>query len=236
MIFQSADWTRIIIVFISQAFGIVLFLVLAFKILKRKRDRSTIALSAFYILMAIGLMFNILFIILTPLGNENILFIIYILASYLILFPFIFIIIFINIILKLEEIFTIKKIIGIIVIYGVLCSLLYFLPGGITFTSNWAPIYSISLFILICIFFTCFITIPTVYYSIRLYRVFKARNLKERLRLYLFGITLMIIIFYGGIYFITTSNELFKMLWSVFSFITEIVAGLLVYYGLGRNL
>ncbi len=236
MIFQSVDWTRIIIVFISQAFIIVLFFILAFKILKRKRNRSTITLSAFYILMAIGLMFNILFIIITPLGNKNILFIIYILASYLILFSFIFIVMFINIILKLEEIFTIKKIIGIIVIYGVLCSLLYFLPGGISFTLNWIPIYSLPLFIIISIFFTCFITVPTVHYSIRLYRVFKARNLKERLRLYLFGITLMMIVFYGGIYFITTSNELFKVLWSVFAFVTEIVAGLLVYYGLGRNL
>jgi hypothetical protein len=114
--------------------------------------------------------------------------------------------------------------------------ILYLMPEGITFDSNWVPTYNLLFFVLIYLFFTIYITVPTTYYSARLYKLFKARNLKYRYRLYLIGIYLMLANVYGGIYFIATYNQLFKTIYSVIAFFMEIAAGLLVYYGLGKDL
>jgi len=236
LIFQGDYWSRIMVAFISQAFIIILFFFLVFKILKRNRKRSSITLAAFYFLLSVGLFMNIIFILLISSDNNIVISLSYNLASYFIIFPFIFILIFINVILKMEENFTLKKIMIIIVIYGVLCSTLYIIPGGITFTSNWIPIYSIHLFVYVNIIFTGYITIPILFYSIRLYSLFKARNLKEKLRIFLIGIYLMLGTVYGAIYFNTTSDPIFRTVWGICAVIMEITAGLLVYYGIGKDL
>lgn len=236
MIFQGEYWSRIMVAFISQTFIIILFSFLVFKMLKRNRKRSTITLAAFYLLLSVGLFMNIIFILLISSDNNVVISISYSIASYFIIFPFIFILIFINVILKMEENFTLKKITIISVIYGVLCSTFYIFPGGITFTSNWIPVYSIPLFIYVNIIFTGYITIPILFYSIRLYRLFKARNLKEKLRILLIGIYLMLGTVYGAIYFNTTSDPIFRTVWGVCAVSMEITAGLLVYYGIGKDL
>ncbi len=236
MIFQGEYWSRIIVAFISQTFIIILFFFLVFKILKRNRKRSSITLAAFYLLLSVGLFMNIVFILLIPSDNNVVISISYSIATYFIVFPFIFILIFINVILKMEENFTLKKITIISVIYGVLCSTLYIFPEGITFTSNWIPVYSILLFIYVNIIFTGYITIPILFYSIRLYILFKARNLKEKLRIFLIGIYLMLGTVYGAIYFNTTSDPIFRTVWGICAFSMEITAGLLVYYGIGKDL
>lgn len=236
MLFQGDYWSRIIVAFVSQTFIIILFSFLVFKMLKRNRKRSSITLAAFYLLLSVGLFMNIIFILLISSNNSVVISISYSLASFFIVFPFIFILIFINVILKMEENFTLKKIAIIIVIYGVLCSSLYIFPGGITFTSNWIPVYSIPFFIYVNIIFTGYITIPILFYSIRLYNLFKARNLKEKLRILLIGIYLMLGAVYGGIYFNTTSDPIFRTVWGICAFSMEITAGLLVYYGIGKDL
>ena len=236
LLFQGEYWSRIIVAFISQTFIIILFSFLVFKILKRNRKRSSITLAAFYLIMSVGLFMNIIFILLISSHNNILIYISYSLASYFIVFPFIFILIFINIILRMEENFTLKKIAIICITYGVLCSTLYLFPGGITFTSNWVPVYSIPFFIYVNIFLTGFITIPILFYSIRLYNLFKARNLKDKLRMYLIGIYLMLGTVYGGIFFNTTSDPIFRTVWGVCAFSMEITAGLLVYYGIGKDL
>lgn len=136
----------------------------------------------------------------------------------------------------MEENFNLKKITIIVTLYGILCWSLYLVPGGITFTSNWTPVYSIPFFIYLFVIFTSYLTIPTIFYSIRLYTLFKARNLKDKLRLFLSGVFLMLATVYGAIYFNTTSEPIFKTLWSIFAFFMEIAAGLLVYYGIGKDL
>lgn len=234
MIFQGSE--RLIVVFFSQTFIIILFALLGFIIIKRNRKRSTITLFAFYSLLGVGLFMNIIFILTIPSNDHIIISIVYNITSYFIIFPFIFILIFINVILKMEESFTLRKITIIIAIYGILCWTLYLLPGGITFTSNWTPVYSIPFFIYLFVIFTSYLTIPTIIYSIRLYTLFKARNLKNKLRLFLSGVFIMLAVVYGAIYFNTTSEVIFKTLWSIFAFFMEIAAGVLVYYGVGKDL
>jgi len=234
LIFQGSE--RLIVVFFSQTFIIILFALLGFIIIKRNRKRSTITLFAFYSLLGVGLFMNIIFILTIPSNDHIIISIVYNITSYFIIFPFIFILIFINVILKMEESFTLRKITIIIAIYGILCWTLYLLPGGITFTSNWTPVYSIPFFIYLFVIFTSYLTIPTIIYSIRLYTLFKARNLKNKLRLFLSGVFIMLAVVYGAIYFNTTSEVIFKTLWSIFAFFMEIAAGVLVYYGVGKDL
>lgn len=213
-----------------------MFTILGFKILKRNRKRSSISLFAFYSLISVGLVMNIIFILTILTNDPLIISIAYNVASYFIIFPFVFILIFINVILKMEENFTLRKIIIIIIIYGILCWTLYLIPGGITFIPNWVPVYSLPFFIYLLIVFTGYLTIPTIFYSLRLYTLFKARNLKSKLRLFLVGVYLMLAVVYGAIYFNTTSDPIFKTVWSIFAFFMEIIAGLLVYYGIGKDL
>jgi len=236
VIFQGEDWPRLLIIFFSQSFMAIVFVVLAFKIIKRKRDRSTITLSLFYFILSIGLILNIVFVLLTPTNNELLLRTLYVLSAFFIAFSFAFNLIFINVILKLKDEFTIKKMAVIIGACGIIILLLYLIPEGVTFDSNWVPTYNILFLVLIYVFFSIYITVPTIYYSSRLYKLFKARNLKYRFRLYLIGICLMLATVYGGMYFIATYNLLFKTIYSVFAFFMEIIAGLLVYYGLGKDL
>ena len=152
MIFQGTE--RLIVVFFSQSFIIVIFTILGFKILKRNRKRSSISLFAFYSLISVGLIMNIIFILTILTNDPLIISIAYNIASYFIVFPFIFILIFINVILKMEEKFTLKKIFIIITVYGILCWSLYFIPGGITLLPViWIPVYSIPFTIYLLIIF-----------------------------------------------------------------------------------
>jgi len=236
VIFQGLDWQRLIIVLFSQGFAAIVFVVLALKIIKRKRDRSSVSLFFFYFILSIGLIFNILFVLLTPTNNVLLLRTLYVLSSFFIAFPFVFNLVFINVILKLKEEFTIKKMAVIIGACGIIVLLLYLIPEGVTFDSNWVPTYSLPFVVLVYVFFTLYITVPTSYYSARLYKLFKARNLKYRFRLYLIGIIILLATVYGGTFFIATYNQLFRLIYSVFAFFLEIAAGLLVYYGLGKDL
>jgi len=234
LIFQGAEFSRIIVVFVSQSVMSVLFLIIGFKIIKRNRTRAHLSLFLFYVMLVFGFIFNIVFVLLAPTNNEPLITLFYILSSFFIAFPFVFNLLFVIILLKLE--FSKLKIGIIIVLYGAVCLSLYFIPDGISFSSTWVPTYSFAFFIVLYIYFTVFMTIPTIFYSIRLYRNFEAENLKKRLRLYLIGFIILIGAIYGGIYFIATNNQLFKSIYGFFALVAQITAALLIYYGLGRNL
>jgi hypothetical protein len=227
---------RFLIVFIIQGGIIFTILYLAIQILLRVRDRTKTSLALFYILLVVGLVFNILFVLISSTGEAYLIKIVYILASYFIVFPFIFIIIFINTLLKMTDKFTLKSIVIIVVIYGVLCGLLYLIPQGITFTPDWNPIYSPVFGSIASIFFTGTITIPTIVYSYRLYKIFKAPNLRRRLRLLLIGIFLIIFSIYGAIFFNTALQTSIKSAYALIAIIIEFIAALLIYLGFGREL
>jgi hypothetical protein len=222
------------LVFVSQGVLIVLFTVLGLKIISRNRTRAHLALFLFYILLVFGFIFNIVFVLLGPTNNEVLLRTFYILSSFFIAFPFVFNLLFIVILLKLE--YSMKKIVAVVLLYGGVCLSLYLIPNGILFSPTWVPTYSFTFFIVLYVYFTVFMTIPTIFYSFKMYRKFEAQNLKKRLRLYLIGFIIIIGAIYGGIYFITTTNQLFKSIYGVFALIFQITAGILIYYGLGREL
>ena len=236
MIFQLTETLRLFLVFVPQLFDSFLFLFLIYKILKRNTNRSSLILSFFYLTVGIGLIINAIALILAFLQMGEIIGFLYFIATYLIILSFIFIVIFVISLLKLKEVFTNKKIFLIVLIYGFAWLILFLFPGGLTFTENWVPVYSWPLFFTATLLYTLSITIPTIYYSTRLYRTFKADNLKKKLRKFLFGITIILPIIYGAILFNTWQDPLFKIVWGILVIVLLLSSGLLIYYGIGREL
>jgi Co/Zn/Cd efflux system component len=238
MLLQSIDLSRIIIIFIGQVILATIFLFIAIKLLRRTRQRPIITLSLLYILTTIGMIFNILHVLIASFypGNEMLLIVIYFLTFFPPLFSAIFILTFIISILKLEDVFTIRKQLIITSIYGLLIILIFFIPGGITFTEQSRPSYSWTLLAAIYSVFTGFVVLPTIWYSIRLIKSFKDKILKKKLTTFLIGVFGMYTTVYGAILYITWQNPLFSTIWSVVTFFLMIPSAILIYYGIGREL
>jgi len=207
-----------------------------YKILKRNTNRSSLILSGFYFTVSIGFILNVVAVMFAFFQPGEVVAIFYFIATYFIIFSFIFIVIFILSLLKLRDVFTLKKAFIIILIYGIIWLILLLYPGGLTFTENWAPVYSLYLFLTANIFFTISITLPIIIYSIRLYSSFEADNLKKKLKIFLFGIALILPIIYGVILTNTWHDPLFKTVWGIITIVLLFSSALLIYYGIGREL
>ena len=236
MIYQNSDLLRLLVILIPQPLIAILFFFLAFKLIKRKNTRPILTLVSFYILIAFGFIFNALTQFLSQMGLEEVLYLFYFISSYLLLFSFIFIPLFIITILKTEIEFKKHYYISIVFIYAILCALLYLTPEGIVINENGSVFYSPLFFFIVYLFFTLTIAIPTIIFSIRLHATFNDKNLKKKLRVFLFGIFQALVIIYGAVYFNTTLDPLYKSIWGVVVFCLLLSAGLCIYYGLGRNL
>ena len=228
------DWIRLLFIFILHPYLGLLFIWLAYKVLKRKKSRASITLSIFYVIAGAGLILNFIQFLARLSEIEIIIYLLYFLSSFLIIFSPIFILIFINIILKVD--FPNKKYILIVFFYAIGCIIIHLFPGGITFNENWIPVYSWTFFIVASIFITIFIVIPIILYSIQLSRTFISQDLKRRLRLFLLGITALILELYGGVLFNTWQDPTFKYIYSLLAIFLFISAGLMIYYGIGKSL
>lgn len=236
MIFNVTEYLRLFIVFVPQLFLVGMFCFLIFKILKRNTNRSSLILSAFYFIVSLGLAMNGIAVLIAFFSPGEFIAILYFLATYLAMFSFAFVIVFILSLLKLKSEFTLKKMFLIILAYGIAWLLLHLYPGGVTYSENWVPVYSFSLFIAVNILFTLSFTIPGIYYSIRLYRLFKDVNLKRKLSLFIIGITIQIVLVYGVLLYNTWQDPTFKTVWGLSAIVLLISSGLLIYYGIGRDL
>lgn len=238
MIFQNIIWSRIFIILTTQPIISIIFLLLAYRILKRRTTNITLILSIFYILVGIGFIFDVIYLLLTTIWTTQFLSIFYFITYYLIIFPEILIVIFIKNILKIELFSSFKKDLIIIIFYGILGFMLHMLPGGITVNkeTNWTPVFSWAYLILLYIYFTIMVFIPTMIFSVKLYNKFEDKNLKKKLKFFIIGIISIFTTLYGAALFNTWQNPIFKTIWSVLSLILTIPSGFLIYYGIGQNL
>lgn len=239
MILQS-DY-RVISIFTSQLFIIVIFLFLALKILKRNLKRANLTLSFYYIFTSSGLIFNILFFIAPLIDPSNLILatIFYDFTYYLLFFSLIFLLAFTINILKLESEFTKNKYFLLVFIHAIITFLFLFFPEGISIikvNSEWRPLYSWLFLIIMYIYFTSVIVIPTIIYSLHLYQKFEAKNLKKRLRYFILGIIGSFIVLYGVGLYNTWHDPLFRSIWGILNILILIPSGLLIYYGIGHNL
>jgi len=237
LILQEIEWTRIFLIVIIQFMSGVFFLWLAYKILKRNKSRLTILLSSFYFSEAIGLILNVIYL---PLKIS----ILYAIMFFLFSFGQIFLVIFLINLNKMDGEFSFKKDLIVIFSYAIILLLLLNFPGGITINedTNWRPVYSWSFLISSYMFYTCFINIPTIILSIKIYKKFedknlkrKLKNLKRKLKFFFIGINGFLCVYYGTLLYITWDNNIFRTIWCFLSLII-IPLGFLIYYGIGKDL
>jgi len=236
MIFDISDNLRLFIIFVPQVFLVGLFSFLIFKILKRNTNRNSLTLSGFYFTVSLSLAMNGIAVLIAFFSPGEFVAVLYFFLNYLIIFSFVFLVVFILGLLKLKYVFTLKKALAIILAYGIAWLVLLLYPGGVTFSENWVPEYSFPTYITANILFTVSFTIPVIYYSIRLRRLFKDSNLKKKLSLFLIGIMMLIIILYGAFLYNTWQDPTFKTVWALSTTVLLISSGLLIYYGIGRDL
>ena len=236
MLFNITEYLRLFIVFVPQIFVVGLFSYLMFKILKRNTNRNSLTLSCFYFFVSLGLVMNVIAVLIAFFSPGEFIMIIYFFATYLTMFSFVFVVVFILSLLKLKYEFTLKKAFVIILVYGIVWLFLHLYPGGVTYPENWVPVYKLPYYIAANILFTISFTIPVIYYSLRLRRLFKDANLKRKLSLFIIGNTLAIVLVYGLLLYNTWQDPTFKMIWGLSTIVLLISSGLLIYYGIGRDL
>lgn len=238
MLLQSADLGRLLLIFGLQQSVATLFLILSIITLKRKRNRISVNLGFYYVCFAAGLIINAIYVLISGLQPLNALLLtfLYFLSLDLIFSANIFILIFIINIYKMETNFSSKRDFILIISFIISVVVINLLPEGITLNAEWKPLFSWFYFIIITLFFSGSILIPTIYYSTKLYSRFKAVNLKKKLRFFLIGIFGIFFVFYGAALFNTWQEEIFRTIWSIIAFIISVPSAILIFYGIGPNL
>ncbi|MHA2429568.1 MAG: hypothetical protein ACXACC_00910 [Promethearchaeota archaeon] len=239
MVLYQIEWARLLPIFIAQPLSAILFVALAIKILIRKRDQVSLSLAAFYSISSLSLIINLIYLILTTfIDFKLLLYFLYFLTAYLLIFSSFFLISFLSLLLNIESKFTSRKNLTILIVFGIACLLILLFPGGITLDSanNWRPIYSFEFLLVMYAFFTSIVFIPTIIFSVKLYRRFEAKNLKKKFRMLIIGIIEMLTLLYGTVLFNTTMNPIIRSFWGILSLIILISSALLIYAGIGLNL
>lgn len=178
MLLQANDLGRLLVIYFSQTSLSIIFLIIAYKILKRNRSRLSLLLSGFYISEAIAFIINAIYV---PLKVNPIVFVLYFILTYLVLFGQIFLLMFIFLLYETDSHMTTKKLLIIIFIYGVLIfSILYFSNGIIiNEQTDWKPVWSWNFFMIVFFFSAIFFVFPFIFIFIKLYRKFEDKNLKK---------------------------------------------------------
>jgi len=229
------EGTRFFLIFFVQLFIIVFYFFMGFKILKRNRNPTTLTISLYYFFIGTGCILNI---VLIPVKENPLTFILYFMALYLILFSQTIIFVFIGKLLIINLIAKSKKTILLIFSYGFLVFLILSFPGGITINqdTDWTPVYSWLFLISLYIFHSVVFVIPTIVLLKKLYNKLEIKKLKTRLKYFSFGYVLGFFSQYGAALYNTWDNSTFKLIWSFLSFISVVTSGFLMYYGIVQNL
>lgn len=230
MAIQENDIGRILIIYIPQLLVSVIFLSLAYKILKRNRNQLTLILSGFYISEAVGFIVNAIYV---PLRVNPLVNILYFIALYLILFGPIFLILFnISLLKKEYSYISTNKIIIIISIYAIAIFFILLFPGGLIINdqTNWRPIWNWSFLILIYLFMSFVILLPFTFLTYKLYKLFEDKGIKKRLKLFFIGFLGVAIALYGAFLYNTWYNLIFRTIWNIIAMILIISSILLIYY------
>jgi len=235
LIIESNDLGRLLAIYVAQLVLSAIFLILAYKILKRNINRLTIILSGFYISSALAFILNAIYL---PIRLNPIVYVLYFTAAYLILFSPIFLVLFNINLLKLDTEFTLKKQYIIIFSYGIAVFILLNYPGGITINegTNWTPDLSWDFLIIIYIFGLCVIVLPFILLFLKLYKKFEDKKLKKKLMVFFIGFCGILFTFYGMILSNTWDEPIFKSIWNILALFILIPSGFLIYYAWGRQI
>ena len=228
------DLARFIQVFIVQGFAGFFYLFVWFKILKREARGLNLILSNFYLFVAAGVIMNIIYV---NIFNETIVHILHFITYYLLCLSLVFLLIFVLVLLKSENVITIQRQIILVLVFSILMFGLWFIPNGITInaSTSWKPEWSWFFFFYSITVCSAFTIGPTIYYSLKIDRSFKFKDLKRKWRYFLIGIGGYFFLYYGTSLSNTIADPTFRLIWSFLS-LPCIASLYFIYYGVAKQL
>jgi hypothetical protein len=228
------DIVRFTQIFIIQSIFSIFYFYMAAKILKRDTKRLNLLLSMFYIVVATAVSVNMIYAIMTI---EAVVHLLHFITYFLFAYGQVFLLLFVLILIKSENIISDKIQYAILIVYALFLFILFFIPGGITIneSTNWKPVWNIPFSIYAGVVSTVFTTIPTLYFSTKIYHKFENEQLKRKWLFFMCGVIAYFFVNYGTLVSNTLNNTGFRTIWLVLSALT-LPTTYLIYYGIGRAL
>ena len=129
------------------------------------------------------------------------------------------------------------RLVILIFVYAIFILLLIFFPDGIKFNldNGWRPKWSWPFLIVNYLFLSFFYKIPISLLSYKLYGHIEYFSLKKRVRNTLMGTFGSLIQTYGLVLYNTWENQIFRLIWSIFTVI-NLASAILVYLGIGKDM
>ena len=229
------DISRFILIYVIQlGVGGIFYFIMAYLILKRDTKRLNQIFSMFFISVAIGTVVNVIY---APIQIEIVVVTLNILTYYFFCFGQVFLLVFSLILLKSERVIDTKKQLSLIIAFAVLLSG-FFIIGigfdGVSVNENWKPVWDIPFVLYSVIVCACFTIIPTIYYSLNIYKKFQDVQLKKKWKYYLFGTGIYYIIWGGTTLSNFLNNPMVRTILSLIA-LFAIISTYSIYYGVGKQ-
>jgi hypothetical protein len=239
LIFELIKSERIFAITISEIWPIIFGIFITYRLLTRRKTRSTIFLSIYF--LGFSLVFVISFISLFFIGTSFSK-ILYSVSLYLLIFDQGLPIYLSWIMIRQAQRIKPKSTILILLIYGLSASYVFwigFLLNGIIYGPNtgWRPEYSVLFFWFTFCYLTIFFIIPELILVRKLITTYKRFLIWNRVKLYIAGVFLLYLdLYFVLIYNTWIDNLLYRTIHLTISIPLSTVGALLIYLGFGRNL
>ena len=227
------ETARFIQIYIVQGLIGLFYIYMSYIILRRDKKNLNLSLSGFYLCVGIGVIINIIY---ASIFDEPLVRLLHFITYFLFCFCHIFLLIFVLILTKSENIITLRIQLILIISFGLLLSVLWFIPNGITIneTTNWKPVWSWEFLIYSYIVCTLFTFGPLIYYSGKIYFKLETMELRKKWICFIIGIMSYYFVYYGTSLSNTLNDSTFRFIWAIISLIA-IPTTYLIYYGVGRE-
>lgn len=239
MLLQNALAQRVTIALTFQVLPIFFLSYLAYKLLKRARNRATYTIGSVFIFNAIAYFLTSLsvFTIFTPYAFHF-----YIIGIYFFVFGNSFFVISSWVLVNLEHKSSNLTVHLVITFYGLISTYILFFShffGGIKYDSStgWIPTYSWFFFVISWIILAIILLIPQIFLSVKLIKVFEGVVLKKRIILFLFSVFCEFsVVFALFLYNTWVDNQIYRTIY-LFTFPPlGYVGAYLIYRGIVREL
>jgi hypothetical protein len=163
-------------------------------------------------------------------------------TNYCAIFGSVFLIIFELILLKSEKVITQNKQVMITIIYGIIEFGMFFLlfnpEWGVVMNAgtDWKPVWMLPTYLYVMVFLTFCALIPLLYLAFKISKQFEDAQLKKKWNFFIIGVIFLV----SFMYLIFTSNFInnssFRTSMGAIGLIINLFGGVLVYYGVGRQI
>lgn len=235
--YQAIPLSRIVQVFIIFLGGGTFFLVLSFLILRKNNHRLNFTICGFFIFIFLGGLVNAIYVLLTTHVDESIVVALHILTYIFFCLAQMFLLLFNLILWKSEKLFTLRKQLIILGLYLAFLLVLFFIPEGVRINENthYRPQWNLLFFIYANIVWMGFAMIPTLYTSLKLFRIFEDPEIKKRWKIYLIGIIMIYIELFGVGVMILINDPYLRQIWNIYD-VSVLIGAFFIYYGVVRQL